>query len=173
MKIYKNGVYAGHMTPVHNGHLQVIQCMLDECERSHIVLLADKKLALTEKCEELLKRVIRPVILQEYIHVITLPDLFKEEFWQYLYYNMCSVIKDDGFSFYYSGNKDRVENNIPSNIKKRIMLRNVNQYNDITDEKVKTALLEGDYYYIEEVCPKPVSLAKGSLTELLRCKCVK
>lgn len=168
MKIYRYGLFVGHMAPIHNGHIHVIQNMIDECECSHIMLLERDLPIPSFECKSLLDRVIRPIIFQDYIHVVPIPYLFNEERGIYTYYNMCRIIKNDGFSLYFSGNKEEVIEQFPSLLASRIIFRHIPEYNGITSQKVRDSLANYDYDYISENCPSVVFNAKYKLTEIIK-----
>lgn len=168
MKMYKHGLFIGHMSPIHNGHIHVIKTMVDECEYSHVMLLERDFPIPTFKCQLLFDRVADHLNLKYHVNVISMPDLFDEEWGTYIYYNTCRIVKTDTFTYYFSGNKRETIEQFPSLLANRIVFRYIPQHNGITSQKVREALLNCDYNYIAENCPAPVFGDRYKLTEIIK-----
>ena len=135
----KVGVFLSRMQPLHIGHLGIIEKALEENEKVIILIGSkNKKDTIRNPLDINLRREILKEALEERfneenrkrITVSELPDWSMEtdissnlEWGRYLYYNIVSLGEQKSFSFYFSDDKQIIQNWFEDMLTKRITFR--------------------------------------------------
>lgn len=180
LKASKTGLFLSRFQPIHNGHLYVIEKMCEECDEVYICIGSSNKckslrnpLPIKEREMFVRKALEERGLNIEKVHVIQLPDWSMEsktdenKLWgKYLYFNVVSEMQKKYFTIYYSDNPKYIEKWFKSEIKKYVFIKSLkrdNIANGISATKIREALLNENYEYVKENCPKCVYDYRESL----------
>ena len=183
----KVGVFLSRMQPLHIGHLGIIEKALEENEKVIILIGSkNKKDTIRNPLDVHLRREILKEALEERfneenrkrITVSELPDWSMEtdissnlEWGRYLYYNIVSLGEQKSFSFYFSDDKQIIQNWFEDMLTKRITFRlfeRNNMFEAVSSTKIRNAFLEGDKAYIEKSCPNAVIKRFDIIKEIIK-----
>lgn len=171
----KTGVFLSRMQPLHIGHLGIIEKALEENEQVIILIGSkNKKETIRNPLDIKLRREILEEAIEEKfkeeerarIIISELPDWSMEtdigsnlEWGRYLYYNIVSLGEQKSFSFYFSDDKQIIENWFEDMLSSRITFRlfeRDNMFEAVSSTKIRNAILNGDTKYISKSCPNAV-----------------
>ena len=171
----KRGVFLSRMQPLHIGHLGIIEKALEENEQVIILIGSkNKKETIRNPLDIKLRREILEEAIEEKfkeedrnrIIISELPDWSMEtdigsniEWGRYLYYNIVSLGEQKSFSFYFSDDKQIIENWFEDMLWSRITFRlfeRDNMFEAVSSTKIRNAILNGDTKYIPKSCPNAV-----------------
>ena len=171
----KTGVFLSRMQPLHIGHLGIIEKALEENEQVIILIGSkNKKETIRNPLDIKLRREILEEAIEEKfkeedrnrIIISELPDWSMEtdigsnlEWGRYLYYNIVSLGEQKSFSFYFSDDKQIIENWFEDMLSSRITFRlfeRDNMFEAVSSTKIRNAILNGDTKKIKKSCPNAV-----------------
>lgn len=168
----KYGVFLARMQPLHKGHLHIVSTALQECDKVLVVIgSSNKSYTLRNPFPAWLRKsLLEESLMREEldrVNIITLPDWSMEDdtdsnasWGRYLYYNIVSSIQQKDFTLYYSDDPAILDSwfngtEVKSHIKYRLFER-INLFEGLSATKIRKALQNEDFEYIEKNCPKSV-----------------
>lgn len=162
------GVILTRAQPIHLGHVDVIRQALDENDKVLLIIGSANKSG-TERNpfpldlrKTLVLGAIRELHLshddKDRISVETLNDWstetsyqFAKEWGSFMYYNIVNWIGQKEFNFYYNDNVSIIESWFTDDIRPRISVINSIRIGDISSTKVRQAIIDEDYPYLNKV----------------------
>lgn len=163
----KYGVVLMRAQPVHKGHIDVIENILEENTKALVIIGSANKFGTKRNPlpiamrEQLVKDAVSDYGLTPRVEVMTLPDWSTEDAYQYakewgnfFYYNVVARLMTKEFTIYYNNDPNIVKNWFTDEIAKRVTIKNSQRVRDVSGTKIREALKNNNDAYLKEMlCP--------------------